>query len=319
MKYVGTQFISFTINTIGGIDDKGECEGQPIDPNNGFCYLGNSENITKDVYHCLGIVEQTLHHRLRQDAFRESPDIDHANNILKIFMMPKFFWRGPNGAYSTSVFLNDDDDDDDDNNNNNNNNNTSLYLQVADRLRELVADPFFNDFLFVFGTIVAAESPGDLPGKPWEMDNATDVDYYNLAPVIKGGPHHHQHSYIVTKRYISGADFLSRTTLPNPKKDDKHLYSQVSEAMSHLFEDVHNSRIITDNILELDGLRIGLGICLDHRMGALWNHIRSYQLPLVDVLLVTSAGMGPLNEAPIRSFPVGPSISRTERRLRRLA
>ena len=269
--YVGTQFISFTINTIGGVADKDECKGQPVDPHNGFCYLGNSKNITEDIFHRFEIVEQVLN-RIKRDASAESPDIDHTDDVLKIFMIPEFFWRGPNGAYSTDLMVPPE----------------TIVMDLADRLRALVADDFFNDFLFVFGTIIAADTPDD-PRKPWELESAKDVEYYNFATVHKGGSSHH-HRYLVTKKYISGADFLSRTTLPNPKEENKHTYGALSEELSKMFVS-RNITLITNNILELDGLRIGLEICLDHRMGTLWNHIKTHHLPLVDVLLVTSAGM----------------------------
>lgn len=270
--YIGTQFISFTINTIGGVADKDECKGQPVDPHNGFCYLGNADNITEDIFHRLEIIEQALS-KIKKDVFSETPDIDHDDDILKIFMIPEFFWRGPNGAYSIDIMLPPE----------------TVFIHLSDRLREMVADDFFNDFLFVFGTVIAADTPND-PRKPWEgIESAKDVEYFNFATVHKGGANH-QHRYVVTKKYISGADFLSRTTLPNPKEEDKHTYGHVSEEMSEMFAS-RNVTLITDNILELDGLRIGLEICLDHRMGTLWSHIKTHELPLVDLLLVTSAGM----------------------------
>ena len=270
--YIGTQFISFTINTIGGVADKDECKGQPVDPHNGFCYLGNAKNITEDIFHRLEIIEQALS-KIKKDAFKENPDIDHDDDILKIFMIPEFFWRGPNGAYSTDIMLPPE----------------TVFIHLADRLRELVADDFFNDFLFVFGTVIATDTPND-PRKPWEgVKSAKDIEYFNFATVHKGGANHH-HRYVVTKKYISSADFLSRTKLPNPKEEDKHTYGEVSEELSNMFAS-RNVTVITNNILEMDGLRIGLEICLDHRMGTLWNHIKTHKLPLVDILLVTSAGM----------------------------
>jgi hypothetical protein len=34
-------------------------------------------------------------------------------------------------------------------------------IQVADRARDLIAVPEFEDYLFVFGTVIAAESAND--------------------------------------------------------------------------------------------------------------------------------------------------------------
>lgn len=268
--YVGTQYISFTINTIGGVADKDECKGKPVDPNNGFCYLGNSD-IKEDIFHRLEIVGEVLS-KIKADAFSETPDIDHSDNVLKIVMIPEFFWRGPNGAYATDMMLPPE----------------TMFMDLSDQLRAMVAVDLFSDFLFVFGTVIAADTPDDLR-KAWELESAQDVEYYNFATVHKGGSNHH-HRYIVTKKYISGADFLSRTTLPNPKEEEKNIYGVVTDAMADWFTS-RNVTLITDNIIELDGLRIGLEICLDHRMGTLWNHIKTHDLPLVDILLITSAGM----------------------------
>jgi hypothetical protein len=148
-RYTATQFISFTINTLGGLDSHGECAHQPVDPDTGVCYLGNKKNLTADVHHRMQIVEEILE-RLKVDAYKEDPDIDPSPSVLKIFMMPEFFWRGPNGAYSTKELYDSDDDAND-----------GLLIQVADRARALVAVPEFEDYLFVFGTVIAAESPND--------------------------------------------------------------------------------------------------------------------------------------------------------------
>ena len=281
-RYVATQFISFTINTIGGIADKGECEGVPVDPSNGFCYLGNA-NITEDLYHRLSIVEEVLN-RIKHDAYSEYPDIDHADDVLKIVMLPEFFWRGPYGAYSASRMVKEG----------------SSVIATSDRLRDLLADDFFNDFLFVFGTVIIAGESGkdsttdggdskEEEREPWEIDTTEEIEYYNFAIVMKGGFERH-HRYLVTKKYISNADFLSRTSLPDPTESDVNAYSKVEGQLAKLFDD-RQTNLVKDNILEIDGLTIGLEICLDHRMGTLWNHIKSHRLPLVDILLVTSAGM----------------------------
>jgi hypothetical protein len=51
------------------------------------------------------------------------------------------------------------------------------------------------------------------------------------------------------------------------------------------------TKLVQDNIIEIDGVRVGLNICLDHRLGLLWESIQSTGQALVDVQLITSAGM----------------------------
>ena len=81
-EYVATQFISFTINTMGGLQEHGECDedSTTIDPITGVCYLGDAHNITHDIEHRLEIVK-TIVKRIKLDSFQESPDIDHIDNV----------------------------------------------------------------------------------------------------------------------------------------------------------------------------------------------------------------------------------------------
>jgi hypothetical protein len=84
---------------------------------------------------------------------------------------------------------------------------------------------------------------------------------------------------------------LSRTTLPNPSQENKHDYAEIDDDLEAIFVS-RNTTLIRDNVIELDGLRIGVEICLDHRVGTLWNTLRTkHHGELVDILLITSAGM----------------------------
>jgi hypothetical protein len=131
--------------------------------------------------------------------------------------------------------------------------------------------------------------------KPWDDQDikAQEVLYYNFAPVCKGGTGH-QHFYTVVKRYISSADFLSRTSLPSlpsPSNANLHLYADLSPILGKTLAK-RGTTLVKDNLLEIDGIRIGIEICLDHRIGALWNTLRKNRASqLVDVHLITSAGM----------------------------
>ena len=108
--------------------------------------------------------------------------------------------------------------------------------------------------------------------------------------MVKGGLENGNLS-VVTKRYISGADFLSRTELPNPTAEHIQYYAKADEELRKILK-TRNATLIEDNIINLNGLRIGIEICLDHRVGSLWNTLRTkYRSTLVDVLVITSAGM----------------------------
>jgi hypothetical protein len=187
-RYTATQFISFTINTLGGLDSHGECAHQPVDPETGVCYLGNKKNLTADVHHRMQIVEEVLE-RLKADAYKEDPDIDSSPSVLKIFMMPEFFWRGPNGAYSTKELFDSDEDAND-----------GILIQVADRGRDLVAVPEFEDYLFVFGTVIAAESPNDPYVYSTSVSTLTQLlnactDYAHILISVIHAPYPHSPLY----------------------------------------------------------------------------------------------------------------------------
>jgi hypothetical protein len=94
----------------------------------------------------------------------------------------------------------------------------------------------------------------------------------------------------VTKRYISTVDFLDRTALPNPAQDTVSQYNVPSAQLKELLE-LRGTELVEDNVIQVDGIRVGLEICLDHRLGVLWESIQSTGQALVDVQLITSAGM----------------------------
>lgn len=166
-----------------------------------------------------------------------------------------------------------------------------LLGTMADMVHQLVSDEEFSDYLFVFGTVIAAQAIGDTQ-KPWQQLEHDQVEYFNFSPVYKGGPNP-DHHFLVTKKFISTADFLDRVNLPDPAQlsDLSHRqYDDLPKAFVDLLEH-RDIELVTDNLLEFDGLRIGLEICLDHRMGALWNSLKHNEDNLVDIQLIISAGM----------------------------
>lgn len=280
-SYTATQFISFTISTMGGSPQHGECVDRAVDPEQNTCYLGDKLNITADAYHRLIILERVLH-RLRNDTHSEIPKINTDPHVLKIFMLPEFFMRGPYGAYSFANMLEDGHKE-------------GLLIRWTRRLMKFIQDDAFQDYLFVFGTIIVADYEDQDPHENWwdyEITNSSHLSYYNFAPVFKGGKGH-KHYYVVSKKYISIGDFLQRSKLPDPRQVYIKEYAAVHE--SDLLEATLAKRGITlvdNNIIEVNKIRIGIEICLDHLVGTLWTILQTRERGhLVDVHLITSAGM----------------------------
>jgi hypothetical protein len=287
-KYTATQFISFTISTFGGFQNYGECEGKDVEEETGTCYLGNKQNLTEDVEHRLKLLYEVLD-GIKADKKAEEPKIDHRTDVLKIFMVPEFYFRGPDGAYPMEELLD-----------------NGILLDTANKINDYISVPEFSDYLFVLGTIVAASwahTNNAAPFRQWDVPTMQDdeVLYYNFAPVFRGGPKNSRQKYIFTKKSISTIDFLSNTMLPNPTNDNVKSYDDIPEAFKEMLED-HDTVLVQDNVIDVDGVRVGVEVCLDHLKGLLWSKLQENNDDLVDVLLITSAGMaiefGPSPVAP---------------------
>jgi hypothetical protein len=140
----------------------------------------------------------------------------------------------------------------------------------------------------------------DDPKKPWEAVDQHieegEILYFNFAPVAKGGAEVATKRFELFKDYISTVDFLDRKNgLPNPRRSHVAKYNDLfdvgDEEMKDFILKQRGVQIIEGNVFELDGIRFGMEICLDHRMGVLWDKLQQDNGDLVDVHLITSAGM----------------------------
>lgn len=163
------------------------------------CYLGHS-NPKKDVHQRLKIMADAV---AKAEAVSEKDP-----EILKVFVAPEFFWRGKDGAYvfyddlnttaSTAEhdkYFTDEELEDD----------CTEVCQILKGLEDMVANPKYKDWIFLFGTVVVSEI---LP-----KEDQFDYLFYNFAPVYRGfDPEETDHigkRYLVPKRYVSNIDFLN--------------------------------------------------------------------------------------------------------------
>ncbi len=123
-----------------------------------------------------------------------SNDPNDNHETLKVFIAPEFFWRGITGAYSFSTDEIPDDPSV-----------CGPICQILMGLENIVAQERFEDWIFLFGTIVASDT---LP-----TDDPYDFLFYNFAPVYKGYNPEKMgfvgKRFLVPKRYVSSSDFLT--------------------------------------------------------------------------------------------------------------
>ena len=198
----------------------------------------------------------------------------------------QFYMRGPHGAYATTQIIDE---------NNGTTTTPGLLIEAAAKIRKAIADDYFENWLFVFGTLTYAQVDDDKPEKPWweyRDINATEVIYLNFAPVFMGGTGH-DHYYVMSKKYLSVGDFLGRAQLPDPTMFHIRQYADIQESsLLSAALDAHDTKLVERNIITIHGIRIGIEICLDHLLGRLWTTIQEEENnQLVDVHLIVSGGL----------------------------
>ena len=113
---------------------------------------------------------------------------------LKVFIAPEFYWRGITGAYSFEYDELPNDPSF-----------CGPICQILVGLENIVAQERFEDWVFLFGTIIASDS---LP-----TDDPYGYLFYNFAPVYKGYNPDKMgfvgKRFLVPKRYVSSSDFLT--------------------------------------------------------------------------------------------------------------
>lgn len=125
-------------------------------------------------------------------AYDESNKDD---SILKIFLAPEFYFRGLNGAFEFTAEESEEESGE-----------CSDICHILKGLENMVAHKRFENWLFLFGTVIASQA---LP-----KEDYFDYQFYNFAPLYKGyDPALTKEpvgkNFIVPKRYVSNIDFLT--------------------------------------------------------------------------------------------------------------
>ncbi|KAL7428717.1 hypothetical protein ACHAXH_000878 [Discostella pseudostelligera] len=283
--YHSVQTLSFQIFTGGApafITDKVTGEKRPNPECIGLNSYGLPEDST-DLQCYLGLEDTAadIHRRLTimADAVDKAYDVSNKDdNILKIFIAPEFFFRGVNGAFEFHT--------------NETRGECSEICHILQGLENIVANKRFENWLFLFGTIIASET---LP-----TEDTFDYQFYNFAPLYKGydpakySPNGRSclgKNFIVPKRYVSNIDFLTPARdMKNQtmvmelldSEDEQHQQHQLDKTLMNphasgikrygadiwvKYKDELTSlgyTMIEYGWFYMDGISFSVEICLDH-------------------------------------------------------
>lgn len=242
MTYDTLQFIGYTINTF------------PQKTPSGETYLGLPD-ARDDIDARCQLMQRAIQTAANAIEASSPPSGD---DCLKVFMAPEFFFRGDTGAYSL--------DD---------------VQYAVESLQKIAADDQWENWLFVFGTIVGYWDQAD----PTLNKKVINYALIQEGGVAASGP---DGARIVTKELMSGIDFIETRANPGglllAGVDHVEAGSPVPGGA--------NQRVTYDGggIFDACGIHWAGDICLDHLSGTL---IASPQYPgekEVQVQLVPSAG-----------------------------
>mmetsp|Transcript_49569 Transcript_49569/g.131661 ORF Transcript_49569/g.131661 Transcript_49569/m.131661 type:complete len:441 (+) Transcript_49569:94-1416(+) len=240
--------------------------------------------------------DAALRFELMKDAVetaRAKANYDPSPSTLKVFMAPEFFFRGSRGAYDANTLYGCPEAT------SKSKRTCKATIQILlEKMKGFVSEERWSDWLFVFGTIVAAEPR---PGASSTHAAITSESlFYNVAPVFRGGPGGER--FVLPKTYISGIDFLNCLRghdgspdgcVNNPRQLGDPEYTAIPAVAQSYLSDM-GFQTATDNMFTVQGVLFGLEICLDHFQAVLHTNMEKKGLLPgggVQVHLITSAGM----------------------------
>jgi hypothetical protein len=154
-------------------------------------------------------------------------------NTLKVFLAPEFYFRPPasiGADYKGGTYP------------------QAISRQMLDALNQMFVAADFADWLFVCGTLM------------WNtlVDTTAEPLYFNTAVVVRGGQANALH--VVEKRLPSTIDGVPQPTAPD-KSTGAYAAPGYDPTVKLFFERWAQRK---RRILDFDGIKFGLEVCLDH-------------------------------------------------------
>lgn len=219
----------------------------------------------KDAYgQCIDIDARVAFTKDAIEKAMSSSKINKSPDVLKIFMAPEFLYRGAGGAYihdlingwkgkprPSTIDLPPD---------------YSNWPGLFGKLKDLVNNEAYKDWLFIFGTAVSAF----FPTAKTDIKDSSIV--LNTALIQLGGLKTEKEdkgkSHVSRKYYVSGEDFIQfkKDTIIFRKKTTKPLENPILIPTDIIGCTEGSALFSFDDVKNEQGLKIqfGIEICLDH-------------------------------------------------------
>jgi hypothetical protein len=273
MPYTRIQFIGHVINTGARIDKTTRL----------WSYTG-LESEADDISGRLQLVAEAL----TEASKRVTEHNAQGEDILKVYMMPEFFFRGPKGAYTFDELIG-----------------TTQAIGLLPRIQKFLLAPQFNNWLFVGGTALGRSLSPGCPSKfeaPYtEFDFPQEVTSASLCQECGPKSASSENANVVVKYFKSTVDFLSAYQSPGFLEKDPARPGLLWERVGHMAPlavpgqpnptevrpPTPYARYTGQEVFKVDGKNWALEICLDHAM----KRLKNSNPPPIGCQLITSCGM----------------------------
>lgn len=160
--YKATQFISFTINTFGGLAAHGECDGRDVDENGVWRLYWQQGQTLKRTWIIVPCSSLKSRRQSRQISTLQIERLNAVRTCLKSLPCRSFIGVDRMAPTRTSDQIYD------------------VVTEVFEKIDEYISDDAFEHYLFVFGTVITIKPPpqGDMDNLNEVVENA---EYRNFA------------------------------------------------------------------------------------------------------------------------------------------
>jgi hypothetical protein len=212
-----------------------------------------------------------------------APKVMDGPTILKVFVVPEFYFRPPATLGSRFAFNTYPD---------------KLAMRIFKQLQEMFRNRTLEHWLIIAGTVLWNQNLGE----------KTPTIYLNTAVWIKGGPvgvKDEDKSGVIEKKLASGIDGVPMAFAPGENDQTRPIFESWDEQRRHIFA--------------VTGTEIGLEVCLDHDDDDLLRTLKTVRIraaneylrfPQIGLHVLTAGGMT-INEGSVAA-DVGGYILRND-------